>query len=305
MMKSNRFFWAGIEWVLALCMTSIYAQSADTKAVRMTYGNSIESHKGISGVAWSKEHASCNPFDKDLSAGMLSHPEEGDSSKKTQKLVNTPPVVKITAPAHNYDFEWGSQVAYAIQVSDIEDGRSENLEIASNEVFMEAVYLPDAAMAPAYMEKRTHMIRDSPGFYLLRVSDCFNCHDVKTRLQGPSFLEIAKRYPHTPAAVKMLAGRVIEGSSGNWGIPAMSSHPDLTEAQAAQIVQWIFDNAEDPNHLYYSGTKGIIQIPPKPGNGAGGVYVLTASYTDHGIKNMPQTNQTGQHTLLLRSKEGQ
>ncbi|QHT65703.1 hypothetical protein GXP67_02990 [Rhodocytophaga rosea] len=215
---------------------------------------------------------------------------------------NHPPVVKIITPAANSFFNWNSSMEYTIKVSDVEDGESEQLEITSNEVFLEVMYVADTSSAKNYVGKTAQSHFESPGLQLFMKADCLNCHAIKTSVQGPSFQDIARKYPKTPATIKTLADRVIDGSSGVWGISAMASHPDLTQAQAEQIIQWVLENAQDPNRNYFSGTKGSFQIRARPATEKEGVYILTATYTDRGIKGRPQSGKNGLHTIMLRSK---
>lgn len=51
----------------------------------------------------------------------------------------------------------------------------------------------------------------------LKNAKCTACHDTQKRNVGPSWREIATRYSGDRNALKVLAQRVREGSSGNWG----------------------------------------------------------------------------------------
>lgn len=220
----------------------------------------------------------------------------------TTQQTNNPPDVRIMAPKNNSLFEWNTNVRYAISVSDEEDGKSEYQEITPNEVLLEVVYLSDFSKAAETLSNPTNVHDDPAGLALLRNSDCFNCHAVKTKLQGPAFEEIAKRYPRNLTTSAMLAKRVIRGHSGVWGNVAMPPHPDFAEEQAGQIITWILENAADPNRSYYAGIEGTFRTTAKPATDAGGAYVLTASYTDHGLKGTTQVSQRGRHTIVLHSK---
>ncbi len=220
-----------------------------------------------------------------------------DSSQSESQ--NTPPVVQILAPVNNDFFEWNSQIRYSIRVSDQEDGESEFQEIVPNEILLEVVYLPDPSQAENYVNNDS-LMKDPPGLALIRTSDCFNCHAVKSNLTGPPFAAVAKKYSHNAASVTLLAERVVRGHSGVWGSEAMPPHPDFTQAQAEQIVQWIFRNTADLNRDYYPGKEGAFRTITKPETGANGVYIITASYTDHGPEG---TERRGHHSILLRSKQ--
>ncbi len=74
---------------------------------------------------------------------------------------------------------------------------------------------------------------------LLAKSDCLACHKVDTRVVGPAYNDVAKKYPDTEASYDMLTKKVIAGGSGNWGTTPMSPHPTLSSADARKMVQYI------------------------------------------------------------------
>jgi cytochrome c len=213
---------------------------------------------------------------------------------------NKPPVVKILSPENNTSIEPNALIRYAISVSDEEDGKSEFQEIASNEVFLEITYVPDSSKAADYLATSNKNLAEPPGLTHIKASDCFNCHAIKNKLQGPPFSEIAKRYPDNPSTIETLAMRVMKGNTGIWGNAAMPPHADITQQQARQIIQWILKNAADPNRDLYAGLEGSFRTRAK--SQTQGLYILTATYLDHGLKDMPQLRQSGQHTILLKGK---
>jgi cytochrome c len=77
------------------------------------------------------------------------------------------------------------------------------------------------------------------GEQLVKANDCASCHAPDRQLVGPSYAAIAKRYAGQPNAVPKLTARIQEGGSGNWGDVPMTPHPNLTEAQAKQMLAWI------------------------------------------------------------------
>lgn len=82
----------------------------------------------------------------------------------------------------------------------------------------------------------------------------------------------------------------------------MPSHPELTVEQAAACVTWILKTAADPETHYYTGTEGSfrVTVPPDSKSKDKGMLVLTASYTDHGLKSDPSQRMQGRDTLRLR-----
>jgi cytochrome c len=223
------------------------------------------------------------------------------SAQQIGFVKNDPPKVQIINPKNADTFTPGSYVRYSIVVTDKEDGSSEFEEIAPKEIFLEVNYLPgdDKAKQDNIVKGATKA--DPAGLALMKTSTCFNCHMVKSKLTGPSFLEIIRKYPNNSATVSMLANKVIKGSSGVWTNTNMPPNPAFTVEQAKQMVQWIFKNAGDPNRNYLVGTEGNFKTISNPANRKGS-YVLVASYTDHGLKDVPKSNQRGHATAIIRSK---
>lgn len=77
------------------------------------------------------------------------------------------------------------------------------------------------------------------GLELIGKSDCLTCHKVSDKLIGPAYKEVAAKYENTPENVKMLAGKIIKGGQGVWGAVPMTAHPQLSEADAEQMVKYI------------------------------------------------------------------
>lgn len=77
------------------------------------------------------------------------------------------------------------------------------------------------------------------GLALIAANDCLTCHKVDEKVTGPAYRDVANKYDNTDANVKMLAGKVIKGGSGNWGTVPMTPHPALSEADAEQMVKYV------------------------------------------------------------------
>jgi cytochrome c len=210
---------------------------------------------------------------------------------------NNPPVVKILEPLTKSSHNLNTQVHYRIKVSDQEDGESEYDEIAANEVFLEVRYLPDASKADIAISAT-----EANGLADMKKSNCFNCHAFNGKLIAPSFYEITKRYAPTSSNKELLTKHIVEGSSGMWGSASMPSHTELTKQEAQDIVNWIFENAEDPNLNYYIGSEGNIRIKAPEGTGQKGAFILTATYSDHGTQNNPKQNLSSKDVIVLYVK---
>lgn len=77
------------------------------------------------------------------------------------------------------------------------------------------------------------------GLALVAKSNCLTCHKVEEKLIGPAYKDVANKYAGNDTAVTYLAHKVIAGGKGVWGEVAMTPHPDLSEADAEQMVKYI------------------------------------------------------------------
>lgn len=77
------------------------------------------------------------------------------------------------------------------------------------------------------------------GKALFTKSDCLTCHKLDTKLVGPAYYDVAKKYLPTQANYEMLANKVIAGGTGVWGQVPMAPHPQLAHADAVKIVEYI------------------------------------------------------------------
>jgi cytochrome c len=77
------------------------------------------------------------------------------------------------------------------------------------------------------------------GLTAVNASGCMRCHGVDRRYVGPAFSQVAARYQGRPGAVDYLAGKIRNGGAGEWGRALMPRHPQLSEAQARHMAQWV------------------------------------------------------------------
>jgi cytochrome c len=210
---------------------------------------------------------------------------------------NQPPVVKIINPQNNSTFDWDTPVSYKISVSDKEDGESKFDEINTKEVLLEVKRVKKTKVPAGKTASN-----DQAGLSVIMTSNCINCHSFNAKALAPSFYEISKHYPSTKANIDSLVKRIKQGSSGLWpGKEKMPAHPELTDAEIKSTVLWVLKNAADPDVNYYTGTEGLfrIKLPSAP---AKATYMLTASYIDHGLKDVPGKRLKGQDVVMISSK---
>ncbi len=82
------------------------------------------------------------------------------------------------------------------------------------------------------------------GQVLVAYSDCYQCHKEQDKAKGPSFSDIARRYPIQEVYIDMLARKVISGGFGVWGYPVMSSHPRISIDDARAMVVYVLSLEE-------------------------------------------------------------
>jgi cytochrome c len=209
---------------------------------------------------------------------------------------NQTPVVKIINPQNNSSFDWDAPVNYKITVSDKEDGESKFDEINIKEVLLEVRRVKKTKTPAGKMASN-----DQQGLNVIMTSNCINCHSFNGKALGPSFYDISKHYPATKPNIDSLVKRIKEGSSGLWpGKEKMPSHPELTVAEIKSTVQWVLKNAADPDVNYYTGTEGLFRIKA-PGAPAKITYILTASYIDHGLKDVSGKRLRGQDVISIHN----
>ena len=95
-------------------------------------------------------------------------------------------------------------------------------------------------------------------------------------------------------AVDLLAAKIIKGGAGVWGTTEMAAHPQISDADAIKMVEYILSLAD---------AKASKKLPlagaVTPGKEPDGVYVLTATYVDKPVNNV--SSLTATDALVLRS----
>ena len=91
--------------------------------------------------------------------------------------------------------------------------------------------------APAVEE--APVVAKKDGKALIEGSDCRTCHKDDSKLIGPAYQEVAKKYESNEKNIKMLAEKVLKGGQGNWGEIPMAGHPNLSVEDASAMVEYI------------------------------------------------------------------
>ncbi len=74
---------------------------------------------------------------------------------------------------------------------------------------------------------------------LAQKKNCMTCHMVDKKVLGPSYKDVASKYAGQSDAADKLAQKVIKGGAGVWGQIPMPPNPQVSEAEAKQLVKWV------------------------------------------------------------------
>lgn len=74
---------------------------------------------------------------------------------------------------------------------------------------------------------------------LASAKNCMSCHAVDKKLVGPAFKDIATKYAGQAGAADKLAGKIMKGSSGVWGLVPMPANAQVNAADAKKLAEWV------------------------------------------------------------------
>ncbi|ENO89370.1 c-type cytochrome [Thauera linaloolentis] len=86
------------------------------------------------------------------------------------------------------------------------------------------------------------LLSSAPAFAsadLAKAKNCMACHSVEKKLVGPSYKDVAAKYAGQGDAAAKLVTKVQKGGVGNWGQIPMPPNPQVNEADAKALVEWI------------------------------------------------------------------
>ena len=79
---------------------------------------------------------------------------------------------------------------------------------------------------------------------MLNANACTACHGVKNKIVGPGFNEVAAKHKGKADLEAYLIGKIKSGGSGVYGAVPMPPQPQLKDADAKAIAQWIAAGAK-------------------------------------------------------------
>ena len=74
---------------------------------------------------------------------------------------------------------------------------------------------------------------------LAKQKNCLACHAADKKVIGPSYKDVAAKYAGQKDASDKLAQKIIKGGSGVWGAVPMPANPQVNEADAKALANWI------------------------------------------------------------------
>lgn len=220
----------------------------------------------------------------------------GNVSKSSTiiRVGNAEPDVKIAIKGNKSFFFADNKISYSTKVKDKEDGVI-GKNIASEDIIVSINYLEGYDKTVLEQGHKTN-VGLALGRRLIDLSDCKSCHYQDKRNIGPSYLDIAKRYQTNASNIRLLAEKIINGGGGVWGEQAMAAHPQISNADAKAIVEYILKLKDNKKATLPSeGTyEAAAHIGKKEGQ-----YIINATYTDKGNKGAAAL--TGTDVVVLRS----
>lgn len=278
------------------------SSSKDYDGDALTYEWKIQGEPGkSSGAVFEKNFTKPGVFTVELKVTDTN----GASSKATVEVAvgNAPPTVAWQLGGNQSFYFDGVKIPYEVVVKDAEDGELGS-GIDTKRVSVSIDYLSEgkdiAAVVLGHQTKESAAanLKNAGGRAIIEKNDCGTCHAEDKKINGPSYRDIAGRYYGSEFALNSLSEKVIKGGAGNWGETAMSAHPNLTRAEAEDIVRYILSLAGNDPTGSSTPFAGEFLPEPKPEKAEKGAYVFQASYRDLGNKG--EGSRYAKQTVMLR-----
>ena len=219
--------------------------------------------------------------------------EQGKENTASLKIIagNERPQLTLKLSDNDGYFDWGSEIRYLVSGHDQEDG---TLDTADIEVVAE--YRPDRSIPPSKINTDATSTADPrlegmnlllPGVRLIEANHCLACHQSNSKSVGPSYMEVARRYPDNAKNRSYLLDKIKNGGNGVYGHIPMPAQAHISDEHIKEMVKAIMDMTGDPANVdrSKSGSIKTIKRPAHPNNQKG-IYVLRAQYTDKGANGL-------------------
>ncbi len=204
---------------------------------------------------------------------------------------NETPEVQIEMKGGNKSFFLpGQSISYSVKVTD--KGDTSKMDPANLYVAVDYMQGYDKAAIAA-----NGVGANIEGKVLTQTMDCKSCHKEAEKSIGPAFTLVSAKYAKSPDVVNYLSQKIRKGGAGVWGDVAMAAHPNISESDLKQIIQYVIGLSSKSVAKPSLPASGTI-VPPanaKPGTS----LVLSASYTDKGSNNIKAL--TGRNSAALNA----
>ena len=74
---------------------------------------------------------------------------------------------------------------------------------------------------------------------LMKKNACIACHAIDKKMVGPAYKDVAAKYRGQKDAAAKLVEKVKKGGVGVWGQVPMPPNPNVSDADAKALVEWI------------------------------------------------------------------
>jgi cytochrome c len=215
---------------------------------------------------------------------------------------NEPPVLSLEMPKSNRTFYAANKpFNYVIKVKDKEDG-SLDKGINADQVAVTIDYLSEGfdkiAIAQGHRSADANALF-ATGKKLIDANDCMACHSKEKKSVGPTYREVANKYKGDNSALEKLTKKVIAGGSGVWGDVAMAGHPQLSAADASEMVKYILNIANEKPKEKSLPVSGTYTAKVPAGDKGKGIFIVRAAYEDQGANGMPALKS--EQSFVLRN----
>ena len=287
---------------LALKLTAKGTVDADGDALK--YSWKISSKNGFN-QTMSGSDANVTLSKKGAYQALLTvNDGKGGISTQSMEITvgNEAPVLSLDMPGNNKSFYVANKpFNYDVKVSDKEDGTL-GKGIDAEQVAVNVDYLAEGFDKVAIAQG--HRTADANALFangkkLIEASDCKACHSVDKKSIGPAYREVAAKYKGNDKAVEQLVKKVIAGGSGVWGETPMAGHPQLSTADASEMVKYILNLNNVKKGEKSLPVKGVYIAKLPTADKGKGVYIVRAAYEDKGADALPPLHS--EQTLVLRN----
>lgn len=245
-------------------------------------------------------------FDKPdiYKASLTVNDGKGGISTQSLELTagNETPVVSFNIGSNSKSFYFPDRIIdYKVNVDDKEDGSIADGKIKPEQVVVNIDYLAEGydKTVIAQGHRTAEAVVNTKGLKLIEGSDCKACHAVDKKSIGPAYRDVAAKYKGNKGAVELLSKKIISGGGGVWGEVPMAGHPQISAADAGEMVKYILSLADEKPKVKSLPAQGTY-ITRLPANDKGeGVFIFRASYKDRGANGLPSI--ASEETFTLRN----